>query len=112
MIVCAALSRSTSAMPSSSVAITTTVKSSHSVPTTADDVVRAGQRALPASTASATTAASAKRQTSMLTINRRRSTRSVMTPAGSENTSHGSRPATGTSEIRSGLRVTADASHG
>ena len=46
------------------------------------------------------------------TIARRRSTRSVITPAGSVKTSHGRRWATITSAIRIGLRVTADASHG
>jgi hypothetical protein len=41
----------------------------------------------------------------------RRSTRSVITPAGSLNTSHGSRCATAISAMSSGSRVTAEASH-
>ena len=46
------------------------------------------------------------------TISRRRSLRSVMTPAGSVNSSHGRRWTTPTRAISSGLRVIAEASHG
>ena len=46
------------------------------------------------------------------TIRRRRSWRSVMTPAGSVNSSHGRRWTTATRAISSGLRVIAVASHG
>ena len=45
-------------------------------------------------------------------ISSRRSLRSVMTPAGSVNTNHGSRWATTTRAMSTGLRVIADASHG
>ena len=49
---------------------------------------------------------------SQTTIVTRRSTRSVMTPAGRLKISHGSRLATLTRPIRNGLRVTAEANHG
>ncbi len=52
------------------------------------------------------------RTTSISTIALRRSTRSVMTPAGNVNTSQGSRWATAMRAISSGLRVMALASQG
>ena len=48
----------------------------------------------------------------MATIALRRSTRSVITPAGRVKISQGSRWATATSAIRIGLRVIAEASQG
>ena len=60
----------------------------------------------------ATTVVTTARTTSIATIALRRSTRSVITPAGRVNSIHGSRWATATSAISSGLRVTAEASHG
>ena len=71
-----------------------------------------GRLPCAASTTTATTRVSAARSTSQTTIVTRRSTRSVMTPAGRLKTSHGSRLATLTRPMRSGLRVTADASQG
>ena len=46
------------------------------------------------------------------TISLRRSTRSVITPAGKVKTSHGSRCATAMRLMSRALRVTAEASHG
>ncbi len=65
-----------------------------------------------ARTTSATTTVRPARNVSQTTMVTRRSTRSVMTPAGRLKISHGRRLATLTRPIRSGLRVTAEASHG
>ena len=113
MIVCAELSRSTSAMPSSNVAMST--QEVQTGPRAGDrvELVGPGQRALLAEHGEAPRPASAPpRSTSIATIALRRSTRSVITPAGSVKTSHGRRWATSTSATSSGLRVTAEASHG
>ena len=109
----ALLSWSTSHVPSSIVAT-----SEHDVeePLGADDLVdlvRRRQRAAAGpSTATATSAVSTKRTVLAPTISRRRSLRSVITPAGSVNSSHGRRWTTATRAISSGLRVTAVANHG
>ena len=60
----------------------------------------------------ATPIVSTKRIALARTISIRRSTRSVITPAGRLKISHGMRWTTATSAIRRGLRVIADANHG
>ena len=63
-------------------------------------------------TATATTSVITERTTLAPTISKRRSWRSVKTPAGSANSNHGRRCTTATRAISTGLRVIADASHG
>jgi hypothetical protein len=108
----ALLSYSTSPTPSSSVASSSTTYSGASVPTTWSTASGVGSTSWRAKTASATTVVSTKRSPLAPTIRRRRSWRSVITPAGSVNKSHGSRWATATRAMSSGLRVIADASQG
>ncbi len=112
MIVCAELSRSTSANPSSRLDTTRITYSPVRVPTTSSMCAASGRSWPMPSTTMATNAVSTARRQSIATIALRRSTRSVITPAGSVNTSHGSRWATATTATRIGLRVTAEASHG
>ena len=91
----AELSRSTSAMPSSSVARSTTRYSPVRVPVTDSTSSGAGERALLAEHGERDAEGEQRRAACpSSTIARRRSTRSVMTPAGSVNTSHGRRCAT------------------
>ena len=71
-----------------------------------------GRASWRASTTNATKNVSTARAALAHTIRIRRSWRSVITPAGSENSSQGSRWATATTAISKGLRVIADASHG
>ena len=59
----------------------------------------------------AVAAKAAARNTSMVNINRRRSTLSVITPAGSANKNHGMRKVTGISAMKIGSRVSKDAIH-
>ena len=84
----------------------------HSVPTTCSMSSGAAMTSWRTSTATASTAVRTARTALAPTIKRRRSLRSVMTPAGSVNSSHGSRWTTPTRAISSGLRVIADANHG
>jgi hypothetical protein len=107
-----ALSRSTSAMPRSSVAVRTIRKSPVRVPVTVSSSSGAGSEPCARSTATATNRVRNPRSTSIVTIALRRSTRSVMTPAGRVNSSQGMRCATATVATRIGLRVTAEASQG
>ncbi len=83
-----------------------------SVPRTPANSLGPGSPDCLLSTARATTRVRPKRAKSAVTIARLRSTRSVITPAGKVNTSHGRRCTSTTSEIRIGLRVIADASQG
>jgi hypothetical protein len=106
------LSRSTSAMPSSSVATSTRAYSIGCVPVTDPRSPGSGSASCCINTPSATTVVNTPRARSMDTIARRRSTRSVITPAGNVKTSHGRRWAANTRATRMGFRVTADASHG
>jgi hypothetical protein len=108
----ALLSWSTSQVPSSNVAMSSTRYRNHSVPTTESTSSGAGSAPPRTSTASATSAVITKRIALAPTISRRRSWRSVITPAGSVNSSHGRRWTTATRAISSGLRVTAVANHG
>ncbi len=112
MIVCPQLSRNTSAQPRSKVATSRTTYSPTRVPTTSRTSSGVGREPCLDSTAMATTTVSSPRRKSIATIARRRSTRSVITPAGKVNKSHGRRCTAATRAIRRGLRVIAVASHG
>ena len=107
-----ALSRSTSAEPSSTVATSSNRYSPVRVPTTLPTSSGDGNDCCCDSTAIAMNSVNRKRSESIATIALRRSTRSVITPAGSVNTSHGRRWAAATSAMSNGLRVMAVASHG
>ena len=82
------------------------------MPTTSVSASGAGSESCSSSTATAMSKVKTNRSESIATIARLRSTRSVITPAGRVNTSHGKRCATATSAISNGLRVIAVASHG
>ena len=94
MIVCAELSRSTSAMPSSSVASSTSRNRPVRVPVTDSSSSGPGSECCWPSTANATNNVRNARSVSIAIIALRRSTRSVITPAGNVNTSQGRRCAT------------------
>jgi hypothetical protein len=82
------------------------------VPVTFDNSSAPGSRDCRPSTAIATTSVNPKRVKSAKTIAFLRSTRSVITPAGSVKIIHGRRCTSATPAISSGLRVSAEASHG
>ena len=99
-------------MPSRTVAAITQRYSTHSVRTTPSSSSGPGSASPRHNTASATNAVTIALAQFAVTMIRLRSKRSVITPAGSVKSSHGSRWATATSAMRIGFRVTADASHG
>ncbi len=112
----AALSRNTSAMPSSNAPPYSTAKN---IPWAAGgEAVPAAMAAggeswpEPSSTTTATPRVTVPRARSIHPTRRRRSTRSVITPAGRVKSSQGRRVATATRAMCTGLRVTAEASHG
>ena len=82
------------------------------VPVTPSSSSGAGSVPCSESTAKATTTVNVPRMMSIHTIALRRSTRSVITPAGKVKTNHGNRCAAATIAISSGLRVIAVASQG
>ncbi len=114
--VCAELSRRTSAQPSNVAATYRSPRASGPL-----DGVAAKPSAIsigslsepsPARMTIATPTVSRARSASILMINLRRSARSVITPAGSVNSSHGRRVATTTPAIAIGSLVRALANHG